>query len=359
MYLVSWILGVVIVFIILYYRARISFICTNYEDKINLMQSQYESQKEMMENIYSSDKIKSIAESMGEKLLNSYDREKNNLTKQVHTNNEIFERQIVDKLRDAFAQVKVDLGKQSSMIAILNQDVEQANEIRKMLFHPQKSGRLSELSLENILASSGLVRDIDYSLQYSIKTLTGSVYRPDAIVFLPNKGQVIIDAKSSTFFMDGKKSAKLIKDQIKDLKKKFYSEKVYDNNSEIKNIITLLYIPSDSLLEGLYESDASMMKSANDSNIFIVGPMSLLHMISLARISIYNNKKVENFDRILFEVDLLVSNILDSKKSIFKISNSIKNLNKDYDDLDRSFTNNILVRAEKIKNHHFITDNEK
>lgn len=341
-------------FTIFHFTNKSYFLTNLYNKEIESLKEQLYQKNLILENLYSSDKIKTLVDVMSQKLITNYDREKKDLENRFINHNELFEKQIFDKVKSQFNDVKNDLNKHSSMLLLLNKDVASAHEVRQMLFHPQQSGKLSEISLANILSNSGLVENIDYNLQYTIKTWEGDIYRPDAIVFLPNKSTIIIDAKASTFFMDGKKSAKLIKDQIRDLKKKFYSEKVYDMNYEFSSIVTLLYIPSDSLLERLYKEDPSIIKNANESNIFIVGPISLIHMISLARISIYNNNKAENFEKIFFELDLLISNILISKKSILKIHNSIKNLNKDYDDFDKSFLNNVIYRAEKIKNNKFL-----
>ncbi len=336
-----------------YYLNKIEHIKQNYDNQIDFLKQKNLDDRKLLENLHSSDGVKNLVDIMGQKLILNYQVSRKGLEETVKSNMEVFERQIFDKVKNTFEQVKTDLEKQGSLINILNKEVESSHEIRKMLYHPQKSGRLAEISLENMLISSGLIEGIDYNLQYHIKTEGGSVYKPDAIVFLPNNTKIIIDAKSSTYFFDRKKSVKLLKDQIKDLRQKFYVEKLFDDEKESSNIITFMYLPSDALLEDLYEEDATLLKMAHDSRIFLVGPMSMMHMISLARVSIYNAKKIHNFDKIFLEVEILVDKIIESKKSVLRIHNSIKNLNKDYDDFDRSFLSNICTRAENLKNHKF------
>ena len=344
------------IFTLIFFKYRIYITEVFYKNKLENLEDQNYKNIELLENLYSSDKIKSLVDIMSQKLLFNYDREKKDLETKVRNYNVMFEKNIFDNVKTQFNEVKNDLQKQSSMISLLNKDVESVVEIRQMLLHPQKSGKLCEITLVNILSSSGLVENIDFVLQQSIKTSLGDLYRPDVIVFLPNKYKIIIDAKSSTFFLDDKKSVKLIKEQIRDLKKKFYSEKVYDDSEEYHKLITLLYLPSDSLLEKLYIEDPSIINLSNESNIFLVGPISLIHMITLARISIFNNKKVDNFEKIFFEVDLLLEGIMDTKRSMSKIHNSIKNLNKDYEGFDKSYVKNILPRAERLKSNQFTSE---
>ena len=54
-------------------------------------------------------------------------------------------------------------------------------------------GEMGEVILENILQDCGMTKDRDYKTQYTDKNDEGDVFRPDVVIFLPEKRNIIID----------------------------------------------------------------------------------------------------------------------------------------------------------------------
>ncbi|MBK6680708.1 MAG: DNA recombination protein RmuC [Ignavibacteriales bacterium] len=61
----------------------------------------------------------------------------------------------------------------------------------------KKQGTWGELVLERIFEISGLTKGSEYRIQVSGIGIEGARYQPDAIVYLPDNKQIIVDAKTS------------------------------------------------------------------------------------------------------------------------------------------------------------------
>ena len=56
-------------------------------------------------------------------------------------------------------------------------------------------GDMGEAILENILQDCGMTKDRDYKTQFTDKNESGQIFRPDVVIFLPEKRNIIIDSK--------------------------------------------------------------------------------------------------------------------------------------------------------------------
>ena len=56
-------------------------------------------------------------------------------------------------------------------------------------------GEMGEVILENILQDCGMTKDRDYKTQFTDKNIDGEVFRPDVVIFLPEKRNIVIDSK--------------------------------------------------------------------------------------------------------------------------------------------------------------------
>ena len=61
--------------------------------------------------------------------------------------------------------------------------------------YPDMNDEQDILLLENILQDCGMTKDRDYKTQYTDRNDEGDIYRPDVVIFLPEKRNIIIDSK--------------------------------------------------------------------------------------------------------------------------------------------------------------------
>jgi len=257
-----------------------------------------------------------------------------------------------------------------NMIGSLSKEVEQSKGmvdiIKQSLLSPSGAGLLAEITLENILKSSGLRPNLDFIIQYSITKVDNAKLRPDAVIFLPAGNLMVIDAKASKFLLDmGQDSINLSKtmnNHLKSLNSKDYAENILTNLQDKKehfgNIITLMFLPTEQAIETIRIADSKFEQKAWENNILPVGPAGLINMLSFAKFQISDYRRSENHKLIIDEVRKLLTSINSLAEHSHKLGNNIKNIVNYYDKFAASFNQNFLSKAKNIQKLGIDTSNK-
>ncbi|MFY9589442.1 DNA recombination protein RmuC [Rickettsia endosymbiont of Halotydeus destructor] len=247
-----------------------------------------------------------------------------------------------------------------TMVGALNKDIEQSKGtvdlIKQSLLSPIGAGLLAEITLENILKSSGLRPNLDFIIQYGLTTQDNARLRPDALIFLPSGNLMVIDAKASKFLVDEQNPANLSKTMnyhLKSLANKDYAENILANlhNKEehYNNIITLMFLPTEQAVEKILIADPNFLQKAWTNNIFPVGPSGIMNMLSFARFQITDHRRSENYKVIIEEVRKLLGSIGTMADYSQKIGNNLQNMVTNYDKFAGSFNRSFISRVKNIQ----------
>lgn len=247
-----------------------------------------------------------------------------------------------------------------NMVGALSKEVSQSKDtvdvIKNSLLSPSGAGSLAEITLENILKSSGLRMNLDFIMQYSLATEDNTVLRPDAVVFLPSDKLMVVDAKASKFLVDDqddlKNLARTMNIHLRSLSSKNYAEMVKKSlvkkEHNIGNIVTLMFVPSEHAVEKIIEADSEFMNKAWKANIFPVGPAGLMNMLSFAKFQISEQMMMHNHQQIIEEVKKLISSVGSMAEHSVRLGSSISNAMNHYDKFAASFNRNFLSKARNI-----------
>ncbi|MES2215395.1 MAG: DNA recombination protein RmuC [Pseudomonadota bacterium] len=256
------------------------------------------------------------------------------------------------------------------MVSALNKEVDQSKStvdvIRRSLLSPAGAGKLAEITLENILKSSGLRSSLDFSMQHTLTGRGEEKFRPDAIIFLPSNNLMVIDAKASKFLCemegaadDDAKSAlssqlmKTMNSHLKSLISKEYADNTLSHyhlkSQHFSNVITLMFLPTESALEHISAVDPQFIQKAWSHNIFPVGPAGLMNMLSFAKFQINDHLRTENHKLIIEEVRKLLGSIAVLADHSQKLGSNIQSLVNNYDKFSGSFNRNFLPKARNIQ----------
>ncbi|WP_342270929.1 DNA recombination protein RmuC [Candidatus Tisiphia endosymbiont of Parasteatoda lunata] len=248
-----------------------------------------------------------------------------------------------------------------NMVGSLSRDIEQSKGtvdiIKQSLLSPSGAGLLAEITLENILKSSGLRSNLDFIIQYSVTTTDNLKLRPDALVFLPSGNLMVIDAKASKFLVDlGQDSSNLSKtmnNHLKSLNSKDYAENILasfqDKKEHFANIVTLMFVPTEQAIEKILIADNNFLQKAWENNIFPVGPAGLMNMLSFAKFQISDYRRSENHKLIIEEVRKLLTSIASLAEHSQKLGNNIQHIVNNYDKFAASFNRHFLSKARNIQ----------
>lgn len=257
--------------------------------------------------------------------------------------------------------LKNDIENLMKNLNILSNDVENSNstvtELKNALLSPISAGALAEVTLSNILNISGLKANIDFKLQHSFSS-DDKTLRPDAVVFLPNNGLLIIDAKASKIVFDSEdKDSNFVKNMnfhLKSLITKEYKQNIINSYklSEIdhNNILMVMFLPHESLVEKLQALDKNFLLRAWENNIFPVGPTGLVNMLKLATRQINETTRLENYQKILQEISILLNSVDILVNHSNKLGNTIQQLVNNYDKFAGSFNRNFISKMQQLKN---------
>ena len=210
-------------------------------------------------------------------------------------------------------------------------------------------GQMGEVILENILQDCGMTKDRDYKTQFTDKNEEGVQFRPDVVVFLPEKRNIIIDSKVPlrdwyNFQNTDKEDEKeihiksfiqSIKSHINSISKKDYTKLLKINSPDY----VFIFMPHEYAFINAQKYDSSLAAFSQQKQIVIVGPSTLIMCMKLVE-SIWklekqnkNSKEIAEiaggmFDQIAKSINLLDKTEQSIQKSLDSINQS-KNFIKD------------------------------
>jgi len=245
-----------------------------------------------------------------------------------------------------------DLNKQISQDAI--------NLTNALKGEKKQQGIWGEMILEKVLESSGLRKGIEYSREVSLKNDDGKSYRPDVIVHLPDKRDLIIDAKTSLNsyekYISSESSkeihlnnhVKALRNHIKSLADKNYEKLLGINTLDF----IFMFIPIEGALAVALEHDSSLYDEAFKKQILLVGPTTLLiAMRAIENVWRYE-KQTQNAKEIASRAGALYDKFVNFSEDMVKISKQFDALQVSFDSAKRRLSEgrgNIIRQVEQLK----------
>lgn len=220
-------------------------------------------------------------------------------------------RERVDHIYVADSRDRGRLAEQVAQLARLNQTVSQrADELTKALTITSKStGDWGEMILQRILEDSGLREGHEYVLQHTVTAADEeALQRPDAVIFLPEQRQVVVDSKVSNKAWteycsatdDESREAKLAEHQaslrahIRDL-----SARDYPSSPDLQTVdFVLMFVPVEAALLTALAHDGALYTDAYRSKIILVAPSTLMAVLKLIEGMWAFQKRKESADKI-------------------------------------------------------------
>ncbi|HEV8016542.1 MAG TPA: DNA recombination protein RmuC, partial [Stellaceae bacterium] len=259
---------------------------------------------------------------LSSKLLEDHKREnaesKEDAEKRIGSTNETFLKQ-VEGLASAVAALEGRIQANDKVI----------DTVWRSLSNPSGAGQLAEVGLANTLKAFGLEQGRDFQLQFTTQDEEGRRLRPDAVVFLPSNGVMVIDSKASKFLLDiasaegtdgeaeaYRNLARTMHTHLRALGEKDYASAIRTawrdsgRQHEVMRIVSVMYLPNEAALDKLNRADAEFLHNARARGIYLAGPTTLHCLISLASAEINLERQVENQQRIVTAAEELIDGLV-------------------------------------------------
>lgn len=147
-------------------------------------------------------------------------------------------------------------------------------------------GNWGEVVLERLLEESGLKKGREYETQVSLKGEDGSRRNPDVIIHLPDKRDIVIDAKVSLVDYeqfcreeDEEQRQRYLRQHIASIRSHVtgLNRKSYEKLEGINSLdFVLIFIPVEAAFMAAVERDNRLFIDAYDRGIILVSPTTLL-----------------------------------------------------------------------------------
>ena len=279
--------------------------------------------------------------------------------------------QIVNPLRetiDKMKQTMVDTTlKQTEMSSVLKDNIERsmqqamaakksAEELANALKHGSKvQGDWGEAVLDELLTSQGLVRGIHYDTQAVIRdaqgntvhTDDGATLRPDVILHLDQRREVIIDSKVSlTAFLDYanadneadrqrflKTHIDSLQKHVKELSTKDYS--AYVQPPKVRMDYVIMFVPHTGALWTALNAQPDLWRKAMEQNVFIADEQTLFAALRIISLTWTQIRQAENHEQVYRLANEMLDRVGQFMKKYTAIGKALKTATTAYDDAER------------------------
>ncbi len=188
----------------------------------------------------------------------------------------------------------------------------------------QQQGPWGEFVLKNILDSVGLREGKEYETQKGLRDNEGNLQKPDVIVHMPGKRDIIIDSKVSLSAWHDysntkdeinkqnhlKKFLDSVKIFVRDLSKDDYAN-LYEVNT-IDNV--LMFVPIEPALLTLYNEGIKIIEDAWQKKIIIVGPSTLPFLLK----AIENMWRLDKQTKTIKDIASTATEIYDKTVNVYE-----------------------------------------
>ena len=226
----------------------------------------------------------------------------------------------------------------------------------------KQQGNWGELVLERILEQSGLRDGHEYTTQSHHRDDSGKSFKPDVIVHLPNKKDVIIDSKVSLsayerYFNsdDDAEKERLLSEHVQSLKQhiKQLGKKNYQQLEGLRTLdYVLMFVPVEPAFLLAVDREPELIKLALEQQIMLVSPTNLL----VALRTVHNIWQYEyqnrNAEKIAIDAGKLYDKFVGFIDDLDKIGSSLQTLDNRYQDAMKKLTSgrgNLVSRIEKFR----------
>jgi DNA recombination protein RmuC len=197
-------------------------------------------------------------------------------TEQIHT--------IEKERKEAYGSLRNTIDQMNQSQQNLQQETQN---LVQALRRPEVRGQWGEMTLKRLAELSGMVQHCDFFEQTHTQTETGAI-RPDMIVRLPEKREIIVDAKTpldaylsaiqakedSVRQAELARHAQVIRSRVRELAKKNYWAE-YSQSAEF----VVLFIPGEQFLSAALEVDSQLLEDSMSQNIILATPTNFIALL--------------------------------------------------------------------------------
>lgn len=269
------------------------------------------------------------------------------------------------KVEEVYVQEGKDrsaLAEQVKQLMTLNQALSQdaQNLTDALKGNAQVQGAWGEWVMEELLSSSGLMKDEHYLLQDSKVREDGSRGRPDALINLPGGRQLVVDSKVSLVAYEQYASAKddtgrgaALKAHLDSMKRHIggLSEREYQKLYPTMDFV-MMFIPIEPAFMLAAANDRQLFTQAWERNVLLVSPSTLLFVLRTVAYLWRQESQNRNALEIAKRGALLYEKFCDFTRDLESLGERLRQAQDAYDGARNKLSKgngNLVSQAQKLE----------
>lgn len=282
--------------------------------------------------------------------------------------------QIVNPLRETITKMRTAMDentlKQTAMGSEMKANIEHmirqseaarksADELARVFKHGSKvQGDWGETVLDELLTSQGLTRGIHYDTQAvirdasgaTVRTDDGRLMRPDVIMHLDSRREVIIDSKVSlTAYMDYvnaeteeqrqiylKAHVDSISKHVKELSAKDYSS--YIQAPKVRMDYVIMFVPHSGAMWTALNAQPDLWRKAMEQNVFIADEQTMFAALRVVNITWTQIAQAQNHERVYELANEMLNRVGQFWKEYEQMGQQLRKASEAYDKARKKIT---------------------
>jgi len=224
------------------------------------------------------------------------------------------------------------------------------------LRRPEVRGQWGELTLKRLAELSGMVEHCDFQQQASVQTDNGQ-QRPDMVVRMPDKREIIVDAKtpldaylSAVECVDDSERKSCLEQHARNVRARIreLSSKAYWQQFRHSPDFVVLFIPGDQFLSTALDVDHTLIEDALSKNVILATPTSFVALLRAVAYGWRQEVLAENAEVIREVGQDLYGRLATFAEHLSKLGRSLDNSVSAYNKAISSYDSRILPGAKKF-----------
>ena len=230
------------------------------------------------------------------------------------------------------------------------------DQLKTALRSPTQRGRWGEMQLRRVVEMAGMLEYCDFAEQ---KTLFGETnQRPDLIVRLPNRCEIVVDAKVSLEAYlraieaeHDTERVRHLKDHSNQIKNhvKSLGEKAYWERLSCSPEFVVAFLPLESLFSAALDNDPTLLEFSVERRVLIATPITLITLLLTVAHGWRQQAVAENLEKIQSMGQELYQRLLTMSQHFSRLGDAIGKTVETYNQTVGSLEKNVLTSARKFK----------
>ena len=279
-----------------------------------------------------------------------------NLVKPIHealkkTEDQI--REIEKERKQAYGSLNKHL---ENMSHTQQQLQDETRNLVQALRRPEVRGQWGELTLKRLVELAGMVEHCDFYEQENINTDEGR-QRPDMIVRMPGKREIVVDAKTPLdAYLNAieanqddarvkylEQHTRNVRERVRELASKKYWEQLSSTPDFV-----VLFIPGDQFLSAALDLDRDLLENALQQRVILATPTSLVALLRAIAYGWRQEQLAENADEIRVAGEELYKRLAVFSEHLAKVGRSLDGAVGNFNKAVGSFDSKVMTGAKKL-----------